>query len=125
MAATVLLLHELPDGTRHYDWMLKVEGSAEPGRPLATFRVSERIDLAEGRFEGERIGDHREAYLTFEGDIGHRRGRVTRMARGEAAIESITGTGLAVVVAWEGGPGRRYVGNADGPRRWIFVAVGV
>lgn len=125
MAATVLLLHELPDGTRHYDWMLKVEGCADPGRPLATFRVSERIDLAEGRVEGGRIGDHREAYLTFEGDIGQGRGRVTRMARGQAVIESITGTDLAVTVRWDGGTHRRYTGSASTGGCWVFDVAGV
>ena len=124
MSETVLLLHEKPDGTRHYDWMLKVEGCADPARPLATFRVGERIDLVEGRFEGERIGDHREKYLTFEGDIGQGRGRVRRMARGRAVIESITGTDLAVVVTWEGGATRRYQGSAGIDGRWEFAAVG-
>lgn len=77
----VLLRHELPDGTWHYDWMIEQEGSER----LVCFRVMVRVDeLTPGaRFEGERLADHRRAYLDFEGEISGGRGRVTRVAVGE------------------------------------------
>ena len=39
---TVVLQHELPDGTSHFDWLLAVDATAE--KPLISFRVVERPD---------------------------------------------------------------------------------
>lgn len=77
----VLLRHELPDRTWHYDWMIEQEGNER----LVCFRVTVRVDeLTPGaRFEGDRLADHRRAYLEYEGEISGGRGRVTRVAAGE------------------------------------------
>ena len=81
MGRTVLLRHELPDGSAHYDWMIQREGPERPG--LITFRVSERIDAAGvGEFVAQRLPDHREAYLEYEGSVSGGRGRVCRVAEG-------------------------------------------
>lgn len=91
----VLLLHNLRDGSSHYDWMIqrpasasRSSGAAEGG--LITFRITDRIDLcgvAKGGkvvdFLAERIGDHRPEYLTFEGELTGGRGSVRRIAAGE------------------------------------------
>lgn len=86
----VLLRHELPSdttreghagqGSWHYDWMIEEEGSER----LVCFRVMVRVDALERgtRFEGERLADHRRAYLEYEGEISGGRGHVTRVAAG-------------------------------------------
>ena len=85
MGRTVLLRHELPDGSAHYDWMIQREGE-NPGE-LITFRVRERIDGGGvGAFSAERVGDHRGAYLEYEGPVSGGRGTVRRVATGEMAI---------------------------------------
>ena len=40
---TVILQHDLPDGTSHFDWLLAVD--AKGSGPLVSFRVKERPDL--------------------------------------------------------------------------------
>jgi hypothetical protein len=105
MGAAVLLLHELPDGASHYDWLIAPDapaaGSAPPG--LISFRVSERIDLLGGgglegrgaiRFGALRLPAHRAAYLDFEGEVSGGRGRVKRLARGELAVTELADQGL-------------------------------
>jgi hypothetical protein len=104
MGAAVLLLHELPDGTSHYDWMIQPDGpptSAPTG--LISFRVSERIDLLgggglDGRgalwFGALRLPEHRAAYLDLEGEVAGGRGRVKRLARGELAVTELLDQGL-------------------------------
>lgn len=107
---TVLLRHELPDGTSHVDWMIAPDDM--DGRELlVTFRVAGRVDelTAGERLAARRIGDHRRAYLTFEGPVSDGRGTVRRLAGG-------------VVVSWQRLPGRwhmeiDWVGPAGGFRR--------
>jgi hypothetical protein len=104
MGAAVLLLHELPDGTSHYDWMIGPDrpGGAAPAG-LISFRVSERIDLLGGggldgrgalRFGALRLPEHRAAYLTLEGEVSGGRGRVKRLAQGELAVTELVDQGL-------------------------------
>ena len=86
---TVLLLHELPDGTSHVDWMIAPDDT--DGRELlVTFRVAGRVDelAAGGQLSARRIDDHRRAYLTYEGPVSNARGTVRRLAAG-------------VVVSWK------------------------
>jgi hypothetical protein len=105
--ATVLLLHECPDGTRHVDWMLACDDSAH--RPLITFRAAGRIDeLAEGAsLPLERLGDHRPLYLEYEGEISGGRGTVRRLARGQfLALQPGNGSGgQTLEVRWGGAAG--------------------
>lgn len=87
MGAFVILRHETPDGGHHCDVMLQ----RAPGELLITFRTDAPLhEFIEGaraaRFGLRRIGDHREAYLTFEGELSQGRGRVRRLAEGEAAF---------------------------------------
>lgn len=118
LALTVLLRHDLPDGTGHFDWLLEC-----PGREgLMTFRVSERIDLPGCRgFEAVRVADHRRAYLTYEGPISEGRGVVARAAQGTCEVEE--GPGWVRVRAVFGGPVRLYEGRAGEGDRWNFGVV--
>ena len=79
---TVQLLHELPDGAAHVDWLLGQDPDGE--QPLITFRLPRRVDeLRAGEtMEAQRIADHRPAYLTYEGAVSGGRGTVRRLRRG-------------------------------------------
>ena len=79
---TVVLQHDLPDGTTHFDWLLAVDAKAE--NPLLSFRVSERPDkLNENRWvELDPRPDHRPEYLHLEGELDGDRGTVTRLGKG-------------------------------------------
>lgn len=80
MARTVLLLHTLPDGSSHYDWLVEeVPGAAA----LVSFRVFARIDGGGAMvFEARELPPHRPHYLTHEGPISGDRGAVARIAEG-------------------------------------------
>jgi hypothetical protein len=79
---TVQLLHELPDGSSHVDWLLATDPAGE--RPLITFRLPGRVDELEAGevMDGQRIADHRPAYLGYEGPISGGRGTVRRLRSG-------------------------------------------
>lgn len=78
---TVLLRHDLPDGTHHFDWML----ARDEHGPLLTFRVDRDFSLDSEPFEAEPIGDHRRAYLEYQGSISGGRGSVVRVAKGRCS----------------------------------------
>jgi hypothetical protein len=129
MPRAVVLLHELPDGTSHYD--LFVEDLCIVGEHrLLAWRVNGVPDRA-GRWRGERIGLHRAVYLDFEGDIGANRGRVRRVLRGEV-LDLETGDGsVRLAVRWVGLPDRVWTilgrlvggGESDWPEAWEFEVV--
>jgi len=79
---TVLLRHDLPDGSHHFDWLLELDDD-ESG-PLTTFRLPAPVhELAVGgRVSAERIADHRRRYLEYEGPISGGRGAVRRVQHG-------------------------------------------
>lgn len=119
MPETVLLQHDLPDGSFHYDWMIQPD---EAGAGLITFRVWTRIDHPTCRgFEAQRLADHRIAYLTFEGDIGGGRGRVRQLARGTVMAGDFEGA-LEVTVDFGTGV-RRWRGTVQDGDLWRFEAV--
>ena len=80
---TVVLKHELPDGSTHFDWLLGVDAAGE--RSLISFRTKERPDKhAENRWVNlDSRPDHRPEYLHTEGKLDGDRGTITRLARGE------------------------------------------
>jgi hypothetical protein len=73
----VILHHRLADG-EHWDLML------ERGEVLATWRLPlEPRDATCLPMTVHRIGDHRKAYLDYEGPVSRNRGYVTRVDQGE------------------------------------------
>jgi hypothetical protein len=101
---TVQLLHELPDGSAHVDWLLGTDPDGQ--RPLITFRLPRRVDeLRAGEtMDAQRIADHRPAYLTYEGPIsGGRggRGTVRRLRAGQVAAFDPREPVWLLVVIWE------------------------
>src|SRR5689334_8634388 len=98
----VLLRHDLPDGTFHFDLMIERRG----GGRLLSFRVGGRIDGPEIReFRAERIDDHRPTYLDFEGPVSGGRGSVRRVATGPGGVTVETADRVAAELDW--GHGRR------------------
>lgn len=79
---TVILRHELPDGSHHFDWM--IASDPEGAGPLITFRLDQVLDeLRPGEsLRAERIADHRPHYLSYEGPVSGGRGKVWRMRSG-------------------------------------------
>ncbi len=97
---TVLLRHDLPDGTWHIDWLLgqDIEGS----QPLIAFRLPRSLDeVAEGAIlPARRIPDHRPLYLDYEGVVSSNRGCVTRLHRGFILQWEQEHDAWTVVVKW-------------------------
>lgn len=86
MARTVLLRHELRDGSSHFDWMIEPPEGDHGASGLITFRITDRIDRGDVvEFLAQRIGDHRAAYLDYEGPVSGDRGQVRRVAAGSLA----------------------------------------
>ena len=65
---TVVLQHDLPDGTTHFDWLLGTESNGE--KPLISFRTKVRPDQVNenGWIDLESRPDHRPDY-----DVAHDR----------------------------------------------------
>jgi hypothetical protein len=115
---TVLLRHDLPDGTHHFDWMLARGADG----PLRTFRVGVDISRDAQPFSAEPIGDHRRAYLEYEGVVSGGRGRVTRVARGE--WECLTETDSDLELSVEFGSVMRHLrGIRQGNGTFLFGSV--
>ncbi len=97
----VVLRHELPDGTHHFDLLI----ARDPlGRErLHSFRLGDPPDgLAVGsETRAERLFDHRPLYLTYEGPIAGNRGEVRRVLSGEATVQREDESRLELIVRWE------------------------
>lgn len=128
MAAWVVLKHQLPDGTWHFDWMFDAPGGTDGG--LLTFRIAPETGWPPtAGFEAVQIGAHRREYLAYEGPVSQGRGSVARVAGGECRFVDISGRAMVVELAgWAAeavaGTGLRLRGaeigqNVDGIRWWF------
>lgn len=129
MLPSVLLRHELPDGSWHYDWLIDPIGQGESEeRNLIAFRLAQRPDEAPFRFAAERLPDHRRLYLEFEGRVPGRadRGVVHRVSEWQCQFFKQAGDSMEFQL--EGGghvlrfKGEKSVGGTDGAaeKSWIF-----
>ena len=100
---TVVLQHDLPDGTSHYDWLLSVDSGAE--KPLISFRCDERPDLFDDYVwvNLESRPDHRPDYLNIEGKLEGNRGSVKRLTKGNIFLWKEVQGGWNLMVKWDGG----------------------
>ncbi|MEL7483478.1 MAG: hypothetical protein AAFN41_03895 [Planctomycetota bacterium] len=115
---TTLLRHVLADGSWHVDWLIEVEATAR--KRLPTFRLEDRPDRPSvDRFAAVLLGDHRRAYLDYEGPVSGDRGRVEQLATGQVVEVSGWPTSIDVTVDLES---RRWCwrGEPAGDARWIF-----
>ena len=84
MSQRYVILHHLLPGDEHWDFML------EHGNTLLTWRIPRDPTLpGEWPIRCERIGDHRKAYLDYEGPVSGDRGVVTRVDRGPLELEAV------------------------------------
>ena len=129
----VLLRHDLPDGTTHFDWMIQRPPGAPDGRPpsvppatqappdrLITYRVRDRIDRpGTGPFQAERLPDHRAIYLDYQGGVSGGRGHITRVADGTA--ESVSERDDAIEIRGTLGPVRAVFAGVRTGSTWVFT----
>lgn len=74
-----ILLHELPDGSFHWDFLLEISDNEK----LATWAC---VSQPGGKsFSGCKIFNHRPVYLDYEGEISGNRGTVTQYDTGTYA----------------------------------------
>jgi len=102
--STVVLEHQMPDGTTHFDWLLGVD--ADGTKPLISFRTNDRPDLLTNNewVDLETRPDHRPEYLTFEGTLDDNQGTVKRLGVGAIQEWQQTMSGWEMQIEWEGGP---------------------
>ncbi|MEQ8845826.1 MAG: hypothetical protein RIB58_13335 [Phycisphaerales bacterium] len=79
---TVLLRHDLPDGSHHFDWLIDRDGQG----PLLTFRLDADLRTGPPSFEAVLLPDHRRRYLDYEGPVSGGRGSVQRLWRGQGVL---------------------------------------
>jgi len=91
MPQFVLLAHDYP--APHFDLML------EHANTLRTWRLT-AIPQLNNEYSAESLGDHRLAYLDYEGPVSGNRGSVKRIDRG--ALEWITNSTDSAIVAIRG-----------------------
>lgn len=122
MARMVVLLHEVPGGASHFDWLLQRPGEeSEPPttRRLMSFRVRARPDDASAVvLLGERLKDHRLAYLDYQGLVSGGRGSVKRVAKGFVGHMVERVDEVEFTAEFDGQPPIRWSGKAMG---WIWL----
>jgi len=79
MAKAFVIQHHRGHGPDHFDMMLEQADS------LATWQFSQSpLQIGRGQqLTARRIGDHRPAYLTYEGPVSGGRGNVSIVERGD------------------------------------------
>ena len=76
-AVRFVILHHCQPGGEHWDLMI------EQPRMLSTWRLSRNpLDHPGETIPARRIGDHRKAYLDYEGPVSDDRGKVHRVDGG-------------------------------------------
>jgi hypothetical protein len=96
MPRFVILFHETPDNAprpTHFDLMFEHAGM------LRTWAV-EKLPTAGEAVIGQRLADHRLAYLDYEGEISAGRGRVTRVEEGD--YDSLEDTAAKLILRIRG-----------------------
>ncbi len=112
-AKFVILHHVLPDG-EHWDLML------ERDEALLTWQLPrEPVDESSLPIRAEKLGDHRKAYLDYEGPVSGGRGSVRRVDAGTFEFEVATPDGYEIRLG-----GRRLIGRfriAAVDDRWVLT----
>lgn len=89
MERTVVLRHDTPDGSHHYDWMLEPPDAPKDAGPHDRILIAWRLAGRPGpgaRLAAERLPPHRLLYLDYEGPISGGRGSVTRIDGGRCRV---------------------------------------
>ena len=113
MPQFVILRHETSTGV-HFDFMLEFGGA------LKTWSLPQTPDSGV-EMACEALGDHRLAYLDYEGPVSGDRGSVTRWDRGAYAIERQSDAEWVVELAGEKLVGKATLSRlASDSKRWQF-----
>jgi hypothetical protein len=113
MPQFVILRHDSPRGV-HFDLMLEV------GDVLKTWALPQPPQPGV-EIECEALGDHRRAYLDYEGPLSGNRGSVTRWDRGEYTVERQSDEKWVVNLAGDKLVGRAtFCRMAGDSSRWQF-----
>ncbi|MCK4873111.1 MAG: hypothetical protein KAS72_10330 [Phycisphaerales bacterium] len=101
MRRTVVLRHDVPNGSFHFDWLIAMR--AAEGAELRAFRLDTPAHrLPPGKIiAAEQLPDHRAAYLRYEGPVSGDRGHVRRVASGWADVRCERPNLLEIVVRWD------------------------
>lgn len=120
MPTRFVILHHKTDGGEHYDLML------EQGEVLLTWQLP--YDPGDGSrlpIPAKRIGDHRKAYLTYEGPVSDNRGQVRRIDSGTVEFNKITAEEYLVRLQGERLQGRfRLTRQSEGDINWSLDRAG-
>lgn len=121
MPRFVVLRHEMPAAAHrgsHFDLML------QHGDVLWTWAF-DQLPAPALPVSGERLADHRLAYLDYEGDVSGDRGSVTRMDAGEYELLAESVEQIRVRVAGQTLRGTLVIAKATGePHRWRIALEG-
>jgi len=121
MHQSVLLLHTLPDGSSHYDWLIDQPALQIEHRLLA-WRCAFRPDSsASFPLKAQRLPDHRAHYLTYQGPIANNRGSVQRIASGHVRSLVFDAHSMDIAIEWtQCTLVYRAELHPQTPERWIF-----
>ena len=107
------LLEHGRDGASHRDFLLERDGAS------ATWAIASPI--ASGRdLRAERLADHRNLYLDYEGPIPGGRGEVRRLARGTYTTREWSEDRVAVTLVGDQLMGEVVLSRDAGAGGWVF-----
>ncbi|VAX40121.1 hypothetical protein MNBD_PLANCTO03-1521 [hydrothermal vent metagenome] len=126
MCRTVVLRHELPDGSHHFDWLFEPE-ETDPADPEARVLLTWRLptppppphEAGSSTLAAIRLPLHRLLYLDYQGPIEGGRGSVQQVASGQAEILADTPARFAARVSL----GTQHFcveGEPTAPPAWVF-----
>jgi len=114
MPARFVILHHTGCGGEHWDFMIERDGV------LLTWQLlAQPTDPGALPIVAKRIGDHRLAYLDYEGPVSGDRGQVRRVDAGTAEFEDFTASYCAVILRGERISGR-FALAAAGDGAWTL-----
>ncbi len=100
MHTSVILIHNLPDGSSHFDWLVDRPELQSEHRLLA-FRCQHRPDSTDhSDFQAIKLPNHRAIYLTYEGQISNNRGTVQRLEAGKVVHLEQTPHSINILINW-------------------------
>jgi hypothetical protein len=111
MPRFVILEHDHP--MLHWDFMLEIGGA------LRTWRLASAPIKMGNPIEATPLGDHRLAYLDYEGPVSGGRGQVRRWDRGEFDLLSAV-EGESIRIELRGEKVRGVVAIKDSGAGWLF-----
>jgi len=113
-----VILHHTQHNGEHWDLMLEHEGALLTWQLLSEPRSCDSLPIA-----AQRIGNHRLAYLDFEGPVSGNRGVVRRVEAGDVNIAELTDHACRFMLS-----GKQITGafrlTASGDHWWFEVDMG-